>query len=153
MEFSWNPNTKCTEKPQSSISMCTLFLVLPLFQKYINSQVKIKKIGKECCLPPLSFKISLRNAYIHISLNLLEFYLSPECLLNFLWLVCSTMCGKIVSIYGVHIPRKCIKSLHFYSCPSPPLKTPGRIFWKSISLKMKRVEETLWRKNGLLYWN
>ena len=73
MEFSWNPNTKCIEKPQSSVSMCTLFLVFPLFQKYLNSQVKMKKIDKECCLPPLPFKISLRNTYIHISLNLLGF--------------------------------------------------------------------------------
>ena len=30
-------------------------------------------------------------------------------------LVYSTMCRKIFSIYGVHIPRKCIESLHFYS--------------------------------------
>ena len=37
------------------------------------------------------------------------------------------MCGKIFSIYGVHIPRKCIESMHFYLCLSPPLKTPGRI--------------------------
>ena len=50
------------------------------------------------------------------------------------------MCGKI---YGVHIPRKCIESMHFYSCPSPPLKTPGRVFWKSISPKTKGVEETM----------
>ena len=26
------------------------------------------------------------------------------------------------SIYGVHIPRKCIEFMYFYSCPSPPLK-------------------------------
>ena len=32
--------------------------------------------------------------------------------------------GKF-QIYGVHIPRKCIDSRHFYSCPSP-LKTRPR---------------------------
>ena len=36
------------------------------------------------------------------------------------------MCGKKFSIYGVNIPRKCIESRHFYSCPSPQLKTPSR---------------------------
>ena len=94
-------------------------------------------------LPTLSLKISLRDTFFHISLISLGFYLSPECLLNFLWLVYSTMCGKNFSIYGVHIPRKCIESMHFYSCPSPPLKTPGRIFWKSVSPKTKWVEETM----------
>ena len=40
------------------------------------------------------------------------------------------MCGTFFSIYGVHSPRKCIKSMHFYSCLSLSLKTPGRIFLK-----------------------
>ena len=53
------------------------------------------------------------------------------------------MCGQIFSIYSVHIPRKCIESVHFYWCPSPPFKTPGRIFWKSVSPKTKWVEETM----------
>ena len=36
------------------------------------------------------------------------------------------MCGKIFQIYGVHIPRKCIDSRHFYSCSSP-LKTRPQV--------------------------
>ena len=93
----------------------------------------------------LALKISLRDTFFHISLISLGFYLSQECLLNFLWLVglYSTMCGKIVSIYDVHIPRKSTEFMHFYSCLSPPLKTPGRIFWKSVSPKTKGVEETM----------
>ena len=39
------------------------------------------------------------------------------------------MCGKNFSIYGDHIPRKYIESMHFYACPSPPLKAPGRFFF------------------------
>ena len=39
------------------------------------------------------------------------------------------MCGKKFSIYGDHIPRKYIESMHFYACPSPPLKAPGRFFF------------------------
>ena len=53
------------------------------------------------------------------------------------------MCGKLFSIYGVDILRKCIKPMHFYSCPSPPLKTPARVFCKSVSPKTKAVEETM----------
>ena len=94
-------------------------------------------------LPTLSLKISLRDTFFHISLISLGFYLSPECLLNFLWLVYSIMCGEIFSIYDIHIPRKCIESMHFYSCLSPSLKTPSRIFWKSVSPKTKGVEETM----------
>ena len=51
------------------------------------------------------------------------------------------MCGKKFSIYDVHILRKCIESIHFYSCPSFPLKTPGRIFWESPKAKM--VKKTM----------
>ena len=43
MEFSWNPNTKCTEKPQSSIPH-TIFLIFPHFQKHLNPQVRTKKL-------------------------------------------------------------------------------------------------------------
>ena len=142
MEFSWNPNTKCTEKPQSSISTHP-FSDVPYFSKISQPPGKNQQIGKQCCLPPLPFKISLMDTSFHISLNFLGFYLSPGCLLNFLWLVYSTMCEIIFSIYGVHIPRKCIESMHFYSYLSPPLKTPGRIFWKSVSPKTKGVEETI----------
>ena len=53
------------------------------------------------------------------------------------------MCGKNVSIYGVRIHRKCFKSMHFYSCPSPPHKTQCRIFWKSVSPKAEGVKEAM----------
>ena len=101
------------------------------------------KVTHQCCLPPLSFKISLKGTSFHISLNSLEFYPSPEFLLNFLWLVYSIMCGKFFSIHGVHIPRKCIEFMHFYPCFNPLLKIPGKILWKSVSPKTKGVEETM----------
>ena len=31
----------------------------------------------------------------------------------------------------------------FYLCPGPPLKTPGRIFWKSVLPKTEEVEEAM----------
>ena len=33
--------------------------------------------------------------------------------------------------------------MHFYSCPSPPLKTPGKIFSKSVSPKAEGAEEAM----------
>ena len=51
------------------------------------------------------------------------------------------MCGKKFSIYGVYIPRKSLNL--FCSCPSPPLKTPGRMFRKSVSPKTERMEEAI----------
>ena len=41
-------------------------------------------------------------------------------------LLYSTLYVKNFEIYGVHIPRKCIDSRHFYSCPSP-LKTRPQV--------------------------
>ena len=46
-------------------------------------------------------------------------------------------------IYGVHIPRKCIESMHFYSGPTPPLKNPGRMFLKSVSPETEGMEEAM----------
>ena len=56
------------------------------------------------------------------------------------------MSGKI---YGVHIPRKCIESIHFYSCSSSPLKTPGRIILHICFPQAKRGGENY----DLLYQN
>ena len=53
------------------------------------------------------------------------------------------MCENIFSIYGVHIPRKCIESMHFYSCPSPPLKTQGSIFENLFPPKTEGLDEAM----------
>ena len=130
---------------QRSLSLLiqrTLFLMFSLFEKYFIPQIRNDKL-KQCYLPPLSFKISPKDKSFYISLNSWGFYLSPECLLNFLKLLYSTMCGKTFSVYGVHMPRKCNESMYFYSCHSPPLKNPCRIFWKSVSSKTKVVEEIM----------
>ena len=70
---------------------------------------------------------------LSLSRMLVESFLT--CIFHHVW--------KMFLTYGVHIPRKCIESMHFYSCLSPPLKTWGRIFWKSVSPKTKGVEETM----------
>ena len=100
------PQCKYAEVPQSSISMQRFSVAssssrisqLSGFYKQIN--------GKQCkyhhckLLRALSF-----------SRMLAEFFLK---------FVYSTMCGKNFQIYGVHNPRKCIESRHFYSCPPLP---------------------------------
>ena len=87
---------------------------------------------------PLSFKISLRDTSFHISLNSLGFSLQ-NCLLNFLSCIFQHVWEKVFSLWCSHSP-KMNWMYHFYSCPSPLLKTPGRIFWKSV------FPQTRWRK-------
>ena len=79
--FAWN----FLKTPIRSLQSClnplfqrTLFLTFTLFQK------KNQQNGKQCCLPPLSFNISLKDTSFHIYSNSLGLYLSPECLMNFL---------------------------------------------------------------------
>ena len=114
------------------------------------------------CLLPFSLKISLRDTSFQIPLIFLGFYLSPECLLNFLWLVYFIMCGDSFSIYDIHIPRKCIESMHFYSCLSPPLKPPGRFFenlfpprqkgWRKLWFALLQFNQKIWRWLGTLVY-
>ena len=79
MEFSWNPNKKCTVLYfKAPLFWC------PLFLKNISTPRLEPTNGKQCRLPPLPFNISLKDTSLHISLNSLGLYHSPECLLNFL---------------------------------------------------------------------
>ena len=134
MEFSCDSNTKFTEKPWSLFQLA-LFLMFPVFQKCLNPHVRTNKLKAVLFTTFVFLKISLKDTSFHISLNSLGFFrFSPECLLNFLWVLYFTMCEKHFLIYVVHILGKCVESMHFYSCPSPSLKTPGRIFWKFVSL-------------------
>ena len=94
----------------------------PCFLKMSQSPGQNQQNGKQCLKPPLSFKISLKDAFFHISINSLGLYLSPEGLLSFL----TNLCGKNFQIYGIHIPRKCIESRHFYPCLSQ-LKTHPQV--------------------------
>ena len=134
MEFSWNPNTK----PQSAVSTHPFFDV-PSFSKISRKKIRTNKLGNSVVYHPRPSSLA---SGIHPFI-----------------LVYSTMRGKKFSIYGVHIPRKCIESMHFHSCPSPPFKTPGGMFWKSVSRKTKGVEKTMicfmkiQSKNMKMTWN
>ena len=141
MEFSWNPNTKRTEKPQSSISMHP-FLDVPSFSKISQPQVRKKKLVNSAVYHPC-LQDYPQGCILSYFLKLVRVLSLSRMLVEFSLIVYSTMCGENFSICGVHIPRKCIESIHIYSCPSPPLKTSGGIFWKSVSPKPKWVEETM----------
>ena len=77
MKFFWNPNI--------SVHWCliqNLFFFCPLLSKDISNTRS--GLSKWCRLPPLPFKISLKDTFFHIYLNSFGLYLSPECLLTFL---------------------------------------------------------------------
>ena len=138
MEFSSNSNTKT---PQSSL-LTHPFLMFPR-SKISQPPGQNQQKNKQCCLPPLSFKINLNDTSFHI-LNSLGFYLISRMLVDFsLIFVYSTICRKRFSVYDVQIPRKCTESMHFYLCPTSPLKTPGKMFRKSFPTKTKGVENTM----------
>ena len=91
-------------------------------------------------LTPLSSKISVMDTSSHVSLNSLRLSLKNACWI-FSDLYILTFPGKKISIYDVHISIKCIESMHFYSSPSPPLKTLSRSFWKSVFPKAEEEVE------------
>ena len=132
------------QSAQRSLSLlfqCTLFLMFPLCQKYLNHQVRTNKLVNSVLYHPCLLRLASR---IHISLKSFEIYLFPECLLVIdLSPEYFTTCGKHFSVYGVRIPRKCIESMHFHSWSSLRLKCRGIIFWKSVSHMMKGVEKTM----------
>ena len=119
--------------------------MFPHFQKYRNPQVLFgsnRKIGKQCFLPPLSFKIILNDTSFYISLNSLGFCLSRMLFEFSLICVFQHMWEKFFNLWCSH-SQKITESMLFYSCPSLPLKSPGKNFWKSISPKTEGVEEAM----------
>ena len=112
------------------------------FSKISKSTGLNQQIGKQCFLPPLSFKISLRDTSFYISLNSLGFYLSRMLVEFSLTCIFQHMWEKFFNLRCSHSP-KMHWIYHFYSYPSPPLKTPGRTFWKSFSPKTEEVEEAM----------
>ena len=136
MEFYSNPNAKCAENPQSSI-LAHPFSDVP-FQEYLNPLVRTNKLVNSLFYHPFPSRLA-SGLY---SLSPLAFYFS-RMLVEFSLTCIFQHVGKNVSIYGVHIPTKCIESIHLYSCLSPPLKTASKIFLKHISPKAEGVEKAM----------
>ena len=124
MKFSCNPNAS-VQRCLKSLFQRSLSLLLPLCQRYLQAQVTrinkmLNSVNNALALQDqphgyiLSYfykllrALSLSRIHVEFSLKLIYF----------------TMSGKNFQIYCVHIPRKCIESNHFQSCPPSPLKTP-----------------------------
>ena len=135
MEYSWNPSTKCTEKPQSSILKHPLPDV-PFFQKYLKPQLKTKKLVNSVVYHPCLSRLAW-GIYPFIFFKLLRVLSLSKILVEFS-LTCTFhhVWENFFSLWC----WKCIETLHFYSCTSHPLKTPDRIFWKCVSPKTKGVD-------------
>ena len=140
MEFSWNPNTKCKEVFQSSISKHPF--VVPSFSKISQPQVKLKKMVSSVFYNPCPSRLASRvNILSHFFKFLRSLYLSRmilefsiTCVFYYVW-------GKVLN-FGVHIHRKCIESRHFYSCSSSPIKTQ-KFLKVCFPQQQKAVERTL----------
>ena len=99
-------------------------------------------------LLPLSFKISLKNTSFHIYLNSLGFYLSPECLLNFIWLLYFNMCGKKFQFMLFTFPKNALSLCIFMHVPVPHSKfqteffenlfSPRRKGWKNLRFALSQ---------------
>ena len=116
MECSWNPNT--------SVQMCldpllqrTLFLSLltPVFWGCLKPQVRINKMANSIDYHPYTSR-SASKVHHFIFLKTPSGFISLQdaCWIFSETFIYSTMCGENFQIYGVHIPRKCIDSRHFY---------------------------------------
>ena len=140
MELSWNPNTKCTEKPQSSVSTHPLLRCSLFFKKYLNRQVRTDKLVTTLVLvlqyyPQwyiLSHFFKLLKV-LSLSRMLVEFTLT--CMFNHL--------EEQLFNFMVFTFLENALNLWIYSWPNSPIKTPGRTFLKSVSPKTNTVEETI----------
>ena len=140
MEFSWNPNTKCTERSLNLLFQRTLFLMLSIFQKYFNTYVRNNKLVNSFVYHPCPSRLASMITSFHISLN--SRVLSLSRMLVEFPLICIFHISHF-SIHGAQITRKFIESVHIYWCPISPLKSSFRISWKSVSHNTKGVEETM----------
>ena len=155
MEFSWNSNTKCAENFQYSISTHSFFDV-PSFSKISQSKDWNQQIGKQCCLPPLSFKSSLRDtSFGWYILNSLGFFLSPECLLNFSDLYIPPCEGKFFLFMVFTLLENALNLCSFTHAPVPNsefqvkffenLFPPRRKGWRKLWFALLKFNQKIWR--------
>ena len=98
---------------------------------------KNQQIRKQCCLPPLSFKISLRDAFFHISLNSLGFYFSRMLVEFYL-----TFVGKMFQFVVFTFLENAL-SLCIFLMSQSSTQNARQNFSKICCPKAKRVEETI----------
>ena len=116
-----------------------------------------------CLLLPFSLKISLRDTSFQISLIFSGFYLSPECLLNFLWLAYSTMCGKVFFQFMVFtFPENALNLCIFTHTPVPHSKLKVEFFEnlflprqkgrRKLWFALSKFNQKIWRRLGTLVY-
>ena len=138
MKFSSNPNTKCTKKPQCSIST-NPFSDVPS-QKYLNPQIRTNKLVNSIFLPPLSFKISLRGYILSYFFKLLRvLYLQNVCWI-FSALYIPTCVGKIFQVVVFTFLENALNLYIFTHAPLPHSKHQVE---KSVSPKTEGVEKAI----------
>ena len=104
---------------------------------------------------PFSLNISRRDTFFHVSLISLGFYLFPERLLNFLWLVHSTMCEKRFQYMVFAFLENTLNLCIFTHIPVPNSKLqvgsvknlfPSRWkVWKKLWFALLKFNQKQWR--------
>ena len=126
---------------QRSLSLLfqrTLFLIFPLFQKYLNSQVRTKKVVNSAVLQDqaqgyiLSYFFRLFRV-LSLSRMLVKFSLT--CTFHHAWGKCfNSWCSHSWKMHWIYA--------FSYLCPIPT-QNSRQNFWKSCFSKTKGVEKTM----------
>ena len=117
--------------------------MFPRFQKYLKPQVRTNNLLNSVVYHPCPSRLASK---IHpfIFLYTLEGFSSLQ---NACWVLSDlyipSCVGKNFQFMVFTLLENALNLSIFAHAPSPQLKTPGRIFWKSVSPKMKWVEETM----------
>ena len=137
MEFSWNPNSKCAEKPP------IFYFNEPFFWCSLISKPTgwNQKIGKQCfLLKDTSFYISLNSLGFYVSGMLAEFSLTS--MFQYVW--------EKLSIYGVHIPRKSLNLCLFIHDHFENQFPPRQKGWMKLWFVLSKFNQKIWRWIGTL---
>ena len=113
-------------------------------------------------ISPFCFKINLKVTSFYIFLNFLEFYLSPECLLNFPWLIYSPICGKsfqfMVFTFLENAFNPCIFTHVSFSYSKLQVEFFENVFpprqkgWSKLWFSLSKFNQKICRWLGILVW-
>ena len=118
----------------------TFFLIFPLFQKYLKPQVRTNKILSSFVYHPCPSRLASR---IYPFKFLKTPYLSPECLLNFLWLAYSTMRGKNLKFMVFTFLENALNLYIFPHGPVPHSKIQAE-FFENLFPPIRKRQRKIW---------
>ena len=126
--------------------------MFPLFQKYLNSQARANRLVNSVVYHTFPSRMTSRiHSFIFLK-TLWGFISLKNACWTFSNLHILPCAEKKISVYGAHIPRKLIESIHFYLCPSPPLKNPGRKGWRKLWFALSKFNQKIRRWPGTLVY-